>query len=568
MAGEISSLGIGSSGVLSADTISKLKDNDKTLTVKPIENKIELNEKKIKSLDLLSSLSTTLEGSASSLKDDSLYEKRTVSGNNSGVEVTVKDGVGIQDFSISDVALAKKSVVQSGTFSSSDDKIASDSGTYNLHIDGTDYKIDYDSDMTYDDLKTKINDIAGDDVTASILQLSDDKYSLIITSDKTGKDQQIGLVDLDGNIDDSLKDDILKSDAFNDKSDSIATGDGSLTIKVGDDSFDFDYTDSTSLQDLADMINDDTDASADVFASIIKNKDNKYELVLTAKNPGEDKDISIKDNSDDKNLSTKLTDNSTADSGDATDIQTARDATFKYNGIELTRSTNKIDDIKFGITIKLQTEDASANISISQDAQPIKDELEAFVDSFNSMQKQLDAMTLADVDAGKIGLFNGNNSINSIGRDLKTLLTSRDSNTNEGLSQFGISLGRNGKLTFDSSVFDKKMSDDPEGVKNFFSGKTTVNDNDSITRTDGIFKKLYNKINSFTSTNGTITTINNGLSKESSQLEVSKQRALDFLNSRYDSMTARYAAYDSIISQMNNSFSSLKQQIEMAVNGN
>ncbi len=567
MAGEISSLGIGSSGVLSADTISKLKDNDKTLTVKPIENKIELNEKKIKSLDLLSSLSTTLEGSASSLKDDSLYEKRTVSGNNSGVEVTVKDGVGIQDFSISDVALAKKSVVQSGTFSSSDDKIASDSGTYNLHIDGTDYKIDYDSDMTYDDLKTKINDIAGDDVTASILQLSDDKYSLIITSDKTGKDQQIGLVDLDGNIDDSLKDDILKSDAFDDKSDSIATGDGSLTIKVGDDSFDFDYTDSTSLQDLADMINDDTDASADVFASIIKNKDNKYELVLTAKNPGEDKDISIKDNSDDKNLSTKLTDNSTTDSGDATDIQTARDATFKYNGIELTRSTNKIDDIKFGITIKLQTEDASANISISQDAQPIKDELEAFVDSFNSMQKQLDAMTLADVDAGKIGLFNGNNSINSIGRDLKTLLTSRDSNTNEGLSQFGISLGRNGKLTFDSSVFDKKMSDDPEGVKNFFSGKTTVNDNDSITRTDGIFKKLYNKINSFTSTNGTITTINNGLSKESSQLEVSKQRALDFLNSRYDSMTARYAAYDGIISQMNNSFSSLKQQIEMAVNG-
>jgi hypothetical protein len=48
--GVMSSLGIGS-GVLTADVIDKLKENEKTYTVDPIKKKLELADQKKEALD-------------------------------------------------------------------------------------------------------------------------------------------------------------------------------------------------------------------------------------------------------------------------------------------------------------------------------------------------------------------------------------------------------------------------------------------------------------------------------------------------------------------------------------
>ena len=185
MAGTINSLGIGS-GVLTADVVDKLKNNEKSVTVDPIKNKIKLNEQKSQSLNLLDSLMTTIKSSTSTLADDVMFSKREVSGTNSGVSVTSNDGVAVQSFSISDVSLAQESVQQSGTFSSRDSVMTSGSGSANLNIDGTNYTIDYTNSMSLEEFKDKINEVAGNDVTASILQIGDDSYSLVLKSDKTG----------------------------------------------------------------------------------------------------------------------------------------------------------------------------------------------------------------------------------------------------------------------------------------------------------------------------------------------------------------------------------------------
>ena len=116
--------------------------------------------------------------------------------------------------------------------------------------------------------------------------------------------------------------------------------------------------------------------------------------------------------------------------------------------------------------------------------------------------------------------------------------------------------------------FDEMTNKDAEGVAQYFSGKTTVNNNDTTTHKDGIFEKLYDNLSSLTSYNGTLTTISDGLSRDGTKLEDSRVKALDLLNSRYDSMTSRFIEYDAMISRTNNSFSALQQQIEMSVNGN
>jgi len=580
--GALSSLGIGS-GVLTSSVIDQLKASDTSLIITPINNKITTNTNKQQSMSLLSSLATSLTGSVSSLEGSSLYQKRTVSGANSAVSVTADTGVAVQNFSISNTKLATTNVSQSGSFTSSTNTIASGSGQFNLNVNGTDYKIAYDGTTTYDDLKTKINDIAGADVSASILQTGDTSYSLILNSKNTGKAQQISLTDLSGKVNSTLKSDNLKSDAFSTSTDIIAASTpagttNTLTLNAAGVNSTFSYDNTTSLSDLAKMINNDPIAGANVSASVIKNDLGTYNLVLTAKGPAENLPISLTDQSGGTLDSRLLFDanapvgspigTATATSGNMSNIQAASDASFKYNGITLTRSTNTISDITVGVTINLLSTDSTstANISITQDAQPIKDAMQSLVDSYNAMNKQLTSMTQTDATTGTVGLFNGDSSINGIDRAIKQILTS-SSGSGLSLTQYGININRDGTLSFDSSAFDTKMAESPDAMAAYFSGKTTIDSNGNSSTTDGIFNTLYTNLNDLTKSSGVLANLTTGLTTEATSLTSDRTRATDALTAKYDTMTQQFIAYDSIISNLNNQFSSLSQQISMAVNG-
>ena len=562
MAGTINSLGIGS-GVLTADIIDKLKENEKTYTIDPIKGKIDLNKQKQDSLDLLDSLLTTLKGSTSSLSDDTLFSKRSVVGNNDEVKIDVNDGVDVQNINISDVSLAKESVQQSGTFASADSLFANGEGSLNLNIGGKNYTIEYKNSTTLTELKDQINDIAGDDVTASILQVGDNEYSLVVKSDLTGDDQDITITDNSGLADSKLLNKVLKSDSFTSSTDKIATNSGTMTIDVGGVTSDISYDSDMSLDDLADAINNDETLKSVVVANVVKEGDDNYKLVLNPIGEKDGADISITDN--DGNLDSKLVKTSSDMSdGGASEVQTAKDATFTYNGIELTRSTNEFDDIITGVTVSLLKDGGSANLKIEQDRSAIKDEIQNFVNSYNSLIEQLDKMTLADKEEGKVGIFSGDSSIRNMGRELTRLIMSYDDNGNS-LSQYGIELNENGKLSFNSSNFDKKMDEDPNATQLFFTGKTELNEYDELVTTDGIFDKLDQQLKSYTKYNGTIDVLSQGLDKEEKSLEDNYQRSLDLLNARYDTMTQQFIEYDAIISQLNSQFSSLQMQIDQSM---
>ena len=561
MAGVINSLGIGS-GVLTADLIDKLKDAEKKATIDPITKKKELAQQKSQAIDLLKSLMTTLKSSTAALSDDTMFSHRTVKGSNSGVEVTANDGVDVQSFSISNVSLAKESVQQSGSFSSPDATVANSNGTMNLSIDGQTYDIKYTAGMTLEDYKNKINEVAGDAVTASILQTGDNAYSLIVKSDKTGKAQNITMFDKSGNLDANLVNKTASSGDFANVSDTIASSSGTMTIDVGGVSSTISYDDTMTLEDLKDAINNDETLKGNVVANLITDADGNINLVLNPIGDQDGADISITDN--DSGLDSKLT-SLTINSGNTTEVQSAKDASFDYNGIHLTRSTNEIDDIIVGVNIKLLSENTDAHISIEQDRQPIKDELQNFANSYNSMIDQLDKMTLADKDEGKVGVFNGDSSIRNLGRELTRLLTSVDENGNS-LAQFGLDLGQDGKIIFHPSDFDKKMDEDPKAMQKFFTGETTVDDNGNTNTVDGIFDKLNSKLKGYIGYGGTISILSDGIKKENDSLDDEYKRSLELLNQRYDTMTARFIEYDSIIAKLNNQSAALLQQIEMAIN--
>jgi len=553
MAGTINSLGIGS-GVLTSDLIDKLKENERSSTIVPIENSITLQEQKGQALDLLDSLLTSFQSNVDALDYDVLYQKRSVSGNNDGVSVTAEAGVGIQSFSLDVTTLAKSNVQQSGEFSSETASVSSGIGTLNLNIDGTNHTIDYTATTTLEELKKAINNAAGDDVTASVLQTGDSAFSLVVTSDNTGNDQVISLTDLSGNLDNKLVSDAQVSGTFATASADAASATGQMDIEINGTHYQIDYTDASTIQSLTDSINNDTTLNGIVSASVVKYTDNDYRMVLTPKESTQDQAITVTDLGAglDANL---LNAAGTAVSGDMQVIQDAVDSSFKFNGITMTRSSNTITDIQLGLSVSLLKEGESANISISQDTQKVADEMSGLTTSYNTLMKQLDDMTLTDIDAGKVGIFNGDNTIKNIGREITKIITSVNSD-GDSLAQFGISLNQDGTMSFDQTDFDTKFDADTDAAELFFSGSGDV---------DGVFTTLNNLLDNYVGSSGFMNTLTTASSKSMTSLQEEYTKSLDLLNSRYDTMASRFISYDAIISRLNNQSTALTQQIDMAL---
>lgn len=338
---------------------------------------------------------------------------------------------------------------------------------------------------------------------------------------------------------------------------------GTYKITMNGTTYNIGYSGTTTLQGLADSINTAVGSSV----ASIKQVGSSYQLELTSTAGGEDSTFSVSDSGG--YLNTKLTSGIT-NYNVASDIQKASDATFKYNGISMSRSTNTITDIVSGLTINLLQDAGSSNIAVSQDVTAISDAMSSFVQSYNSLSSQLTSMTTADTDAGTMGVFNGDSSITSIARDISRIVTSMNTK-GYSLAQFGIDLKQDGTMTYNSSTFTTKFNADTTASEQFFSGQTIYDTNGNIkSHVDGVFTQLNTFNERYMGINGTSGVIN--MFKTASDdalttLAKDKTKAQALLNARYETMAARFSEYDTMMAKLNNQFSSLSQQISMAVNG-
>ncbi len=453
--GDISSLGIGS-GVLTADVIDQLKEADSSRLIKPIENKITLNNQRQDAEDLLTSLMKNFKASASALSYDTLFDNKTVDVTGSA-KVTVDAGATVESFTLETTTLAKKDITSFGALSDKDiTPIASGAGTLSIGS----YTIDYDETMSLQDLAQAITDTAGSTISASILQTGDGSYNLVVSSKSTGASEALTITDNDGLMDGAL----------------------------------FNPYDATT-------------------------NPNGYQKV-----------------------------------------QTATDAEFKYNGISIVRSTNDIDDLILGVNITLNEEGAFSSIDIKQDTSNIVDELQLFVDSYNTLMQNITDMTVKDEETGAEGVFNSSSFVKSISRDLTRAITAL--NDEGSLLNYGFDLDRYGVLSLDKSVIEEKLRDDPDAVKLFFTGGINSDGNDVT----GIFESIDNKLDSYTGYGKLLSSFKTDLETEGSSLNDSYLRAKASLDSRYDIMTKRFIAYDAMISKLNSQFSSLQMMIDSDIN--
>lgn len=416
---EKSQLGVGSGNILSWDTIDKLKEADTKALVKPLETKIQDNLTKQKDLTAITTLLSTFKANVSNLTSDNTYLRRDANATGSGsVSVTANAGVAEQNMSLSVQQLATHDSYQSKTFDLRNGTVFDQDVSFGISIGGKDYVINADSSTTLEGLAEKINEATEGKVQAKILNVGGaagaESYRLVIQSAETGSDNAMSFY-------------------------AITSGNGGNASHTSNDStlealgFYFDKASST---------NTDKDSHGNAIQR------------LTLKKPD---DSSIKDKT---NIGSQL--------------DVAKDAKFKYNGIDITRSSNTVDDLILGVSLTLNKVDKdgeSTNVNITQSTEGILEDIKAMVESYNSLINNINEATKYDSETGLAGTFQGVREITSITTELNKIINGV-SKDGKSLTDFGITLTKDGLLTLDSSILNDMINNNFDEFKSFFSSET------------------------------------------------------------------------------------------------
>lgn len=249
-------------------------------------------------------------------------------------------------------------------------------------------------------------------------------------------------------------------------------------------------------------------------------------------------------------------------------IQQASDAKFSYNGVQVSRPSNVIDDVVSGVTLELIGESENPiNVSVSRNNEAIIEEVRAFVEAYNTLIPKLEELTRYDEDTKIAGVFNGNSDIRGIKSNLRRALgtTRFEDGKNVSLASFGFDFTDDGRMLLNENKLRTELSANPERVMDFFrNSKITINGKES--EQSGIFSLVEKELDSLIGMGDSrLKLFEENLSNDDKRLKDERKRNLEMLNSRYETMANRFAAYDSQIAKVNNSANHLNMLIEQSI---
>ncbi len=445
MAGSLSSLGLGSQGVLSFDIIEKLRAVDDRARVAPIDRSLESVGTKLNDLSILTTMTASLKSATSVLSDEMSWLKRSSSVSGDSASIDVKAGAAVQNFSIEVNALARRDIIESKRFLSQEATFTTADDTININIDGSDYAIGVSANTTITQLKDEIFDKTNGKVIASILNVGGaDPYKLILKSTDTGSTQDITVSSL-----------------------------GSAFVDLG-----------------------------------------------------------------------------------LNDLNKAQNASFTYNNITISRASNSFEDLIVGVSITLN-EIGLSSVAIKQNTTDILENLEAFVSRYNELMSNLNEATKFDRDLNASGTFQGVSEIVSMRSMINRQLLSVD-DEGRSLANYGVALNSAGMLELDKSIIEEKLQSNPKDVESFFRGVSTAD-----TVSVGVFSKFNDRLGSLISGDrSTLALFEMSLENQKNSFQAERESTIKRLDAKYETMAARFMAYDRIISKLNAQFQSLSMMIE------
>ena len=369
------------------------------------------------------------------------------------------------------------------------------------------------------------------------------------------KEAQLGTFDI--KVDNLAKAHKIMSDAIDSEE---AVGEGTMAFTSGENSFSVDVSDTDTLADIRDKINDSADNES-VIATIITD-DNGQRLVMTSKETGLENaiDVSVTDTSDGNNLDNAGLSRLSYTTGatNLNQVNAAEDAQITIDGtVTVTSSTNEFSNVIDGVDLTVNkvhdVDDDISNIKITQDDSNIKSGLAAFVKSYNDLVELSDQ--LGQASEGSSGPLAGDSMLrgvmNKLRNELATMFDAGDGSS-LSLSQIGVRSDQYGKLKLEGDELDEVIEADPDRVQHFFIGTDEK---------PGFAASMDELLGFYTESDGLIP---ERIKSKEAQLE-DLDDDLEALDRKMQSLEARlysqYNAMDSLVAGMNSTSSYLMSQL-------
>lgn len=243
-----------------------------------------------------------------------------------------------------------------------------------------------------------------------------------------------------------------------------------LTVTVGTTSTAISVSTATP-EGVVSAVNAET-ATTGVSAQLI-NTGSAYTLVFTG-TEGDGNDFTI------SSASSDLTFQSTT-------LQDAQDALLNINGIDITSSSNTVDEALTGVTLNLYTTTTgTARIGLNPEISTVKANIQALVTAYNNFSDSVKVLSDRSSEVEEFGgALAGDSLLQSIKSQVRSMITGdftlytdtvnltdpQNANINAAW-QVGLSFDRNGKLQLDETKLDTAFSEYATEVVTLFTANT------------------------------------------------------------------------------------------------
>jgi len=287
-------------------------------------------------------------------------------------------------------------------------------------------------------------------------------------------------------------------DAVTDPDADLATVDGQqLSFTVGSTQYDIAVTaGESSLAAIAQQINDL--AGDDVTASVVNTGTgtNNYQLVLSAKETGEDARVSgIVTDIAGLGIDGTGPDSEGA-SQSANNITVGMNAVAVINGLRVERVENSFNGVITGVDIDAISAEPGREIqfTVEPDNEAVKTQMNEFIDAYNEVLDFINGQNSYDEDAGVGGELFGDSILRTVRNSLSDALFNLDlttiQNDTEGYSTLGligIKSSTDGKLSLDEAKFDEKLSANLQALADLFVDSDGFDNGGAAPNTPGFF---------------------------------------------------------------------------------
>ena len=318
-------------------------------------------------------------------------------------------------------------------------------------------------------------------------------------------------------------------------SDTTSTMDsGTISITIGDETYDF-STNKKTYEELVTEMNKNT--GLDV--SLEQVGDTSYRMVIKSSESGSANALTITQS--DIDLGLEDTDNH---------VLTAQNLLATIDGIDYEKSSNKVT-LESGLIIKA-VDEGTSTITIEKDNASVIEGIVNIADKYNELVDLVNSYIQGDEDTKAV--ISDSSTLRTMMSGIKEVLFDTYGLDNEeSMFKYGISFDTDGYMQVDEDELTEALTDNYSDVKELFTG---------YAEKEGIGTRLKTYLDSLDGLDGLLTALSDKLDDRIDTLTTDYETASEKLDEKYEAMTVQFAGYTALITQMENSFASLKLIIE------